>query len=144
MSSDCDTKVGAPVREATIYPTQFPILLRERLQGKSVAEVAEFLDVPPEQVNRLLAGHWRPTKGICKKDGPQGCLRPHGTTVATLGGFPRPFAISIACVRVRFRLADTKAPAAAFTKFFPTDHPDLATTPEPGDQFPAPRAWPRW
>lgn len=58
-----------PVKEATIYPTQFPILLRERLQGKSVAEVAEYLGVPPEQVNRLLAGHWRPTKGICRKMG---------------------------------------------------------------------------
>lgn len=58
-----------PVKEATIYPSQFSILLRERLQGKSVAEVAEYLGVPPEQVNRLLAGHWRPTKGICKKMG---------------------------------------------------------------------------
>jgi helix-turn-helix protein len=59
----------SPVRETTIYPAQFPILLRERLQGKSVAEVAEYLGVPPEQVNRLLAGHWRPTKGICKRMG---------------------------------------------------------------------------
>jgi hypothetical protein len=58
-----------PVRETTIYPAQFPIFLRERLQGKSVAEVAEYLGVPPEQVNRLLAGHWRPTKGICAKMG---------------------------------------------------------------------------
>ena len=58
-----------PVKEATIYPAQFPILLRERLQGKSVAEVADFLGIPPEQVNRLLAGHWRPTKGICRKMG---------------------------------------------------------------------------
>jgi hypothetical protein len=59
----------SPVKEATFYPAQFPILLRERLQGKSVAEVAEYLGVPPEQVNRLLAGHWRPTKGICRKMG---------------------------------------------------------------------------
>ena len=59
----------SPVREATIYPAQFPILLRERLQGKSVAEVGEYLGIPPEQVNRLLAGHWRPTKGICRKMG---------------------------------------------------------------------------
>jgi hypothetical protein len=58
-----------PVKEATIYPAQFPILLRERLKGKSVAEVAEYLGVPPGQVNRLLAGHWRPTKGICAKMG---------------------------------------------------------------------------
>jgi hypothetical protein len=59
----------SPVREATIYPEQFPILLRERLQGKSVAEVAAYLGIPPEQVTRLLAGHWRPTKGICRKMG---------------------------------------------------------------------------
>jgi hypothetical protein len=59
----------SPVKEATIYPAQFPILLRERLQGKSVAEVAEYLGIPPEQVNRLLAGHWRPTKDICRKMG---------------------------------------------------------------------------
>ncbi len=59
----------SPVREATIYPAQFPILLRERLQGKSVADVGEYLGIPPEQVNRLLAGHWRPTKGICRKMG---------------------------------------------------------------------------
>ena len=58
-----------PVKEATIYPAQFPILLRERLQGKSVAEVAEVLGIPPNDVNRLLAGHWRPTKGICRKMG---------------------------------------------------------------------------
>jgi hypothetical protein len=58
-----------PVRESTIYPSQFPILLRERLQGKSVAEAAEVLGIPPKDVNRLLAGHWRPTKGICRKMG---------------------------------------------------------------------------
>jgi hypothetical protein len=58
-----------PVKEATIYPAQFPILLRDRLQGKSVSEVAEYLGVPPEHVNRLLTGHWRPTKGICQKMG---------------------------------------------------------------------------
>jgi len=59
----------SPVKEQTIYPAQFPILLRERLQGKTIAEVAEILNVPPEQVIRLLAGHWRPTKGICEKMG---------------------------------------------------------------------------
>ena len=58
-----------PVKEATIYPAQFPVLLSERLQGKSVSEVAEYLGVPPEQVNRLLAGHWKPTKRICQKMG---------------------------------------------------------------------------
>lgn len=59
----------APVRETTIYPAQFPILLRDRLQGKSIAEVAEYFEIPPKDVNRLLAGQWRPTKGICKKMG---------------------------------------------------------------------------
>lgn len=59
----------APVREATMYPAQFPILLRERLQGKTVAQAAEFLGVPPEQVQRLLEGQWKPTKGICRKMG---------------------------------------------------------------------------
>jgi hypothetical protein len=59
----------SPVKETTIYPTQFPILLRERLQGKSVAEVAEYLGIPLKDLNRLLMGHWRPTKGICKKMG---------------------------------------------------------------------------
>jgi hypothetical protein len=63
------TQSLSPVKETTIYPAQFPILLRERLQGKSVAEVAEYLGVPPKDVNRLLAGHWRPTKGICQKMG---------------------------------------------------------------------------
>lgn len=63
------TQELSPVREATMYPAQFPILLRERLQGKSVAEAAEYLGIPPKDVNRLLAGHWRPTKGICKKMG---------------------------------------------------------------------------
>ena len=34
-----------------------------------MTEVAEYLGIPPEQVNRLLAGDWRPTKGICRKMG---------------------------------------------------------------------------
>ncbi len=59
----------SPVKEQTMYPTQFPILLRERLQGKSVAEAAEFLGVRPDAVNRLLAGRWRPSKAICEKMG---------------------------------------------------------------------------
>lgn len=59
----------APVKETTMYPAQFPILLRERLQGKSVAEAAEFLGVRPGDVNRLLAGQWRPSKAICNKMG---------------------------------------------------------------------------
>lgn len=58
-----------PVKETTMYPAQFPILLRERLQGKSVAEAAEFLGVRPDAVTRLLAGQWRPSKAICEKMG---------------------------------------------------------------------------
>ncbi len=58
-----------PVKETTMYPAQFPILLRERLQGKSVAEAAQFLGVRPDAVNRLLAGQWRPSKAICEKMG---------------------------------------------------------------------------
>ncbi len=34
-----------------------------------MAEVAQFLGVPPKDVNRLLAGQWRPTKGIMRKMG---------------------------------------------------------------------------
>jgi hypothetical protein len=59
----------ASVKETTMYPAQFPILLRERLQGKTVAEAAEFLGIPPKDVNRLLGGHWRPSKAICNKMG---------------------------------------------------------------------------
>ena len=59
----------SPVKETTIYPAQFPILLKDRLQGKSISEVAEYLGVPPKDVYRLLAGEWKPTKGICRKMG---------------------------------------------------------------------------
>lgn len=59
----------SPVREQTIYPAQFPILLRQRLQGKSIAQAAELLDIPPEHVERLLAGLWRPSKRIRRKMG---------------------------------------------------------------------------
>lgn len=58
-----------PVREQTLYPAQFPILLRERLRGQSVSEVAEFLGIKPGDVNRLLAGQWRPSKAILNKLG---------------------------------------------------------------------------
>ena len=58
-----------PVSEPTIYPVQFPILLREQMQGKTVLEVAEILGVTPEQVIRLLAGQWRPSKDVCRRMG---------------------------------------------------------------------------
>lgn len=66
---EASAKPLSAVTETTFYPSQFPILLRDRMQGKSVAEVAEFLGVPTDQVNRLLAGQWQPTKDICKKMG---------------------------------------------------------------------------
>ena len=59
----------SPAREATFYPAQFPIFLREQMQGKSILEVAEFFGIPPEQVIRLLAGEWKPSKEICRKMG---------------------------------------------------------------------------
>ncbi len=35
-----------------------------------MAEVADLLSVPPAQVVKLLAaGHWKPTKDICRKMG---------------------------------------------------------------------------
>jgi hypothetical protein len=59
----------APVRELTIYPSQFPILLRERMRGQSVAEVAEFFGIKPADVIRILEGTWRPSKEICRRMG---------------------------------------------------------------------------
>lgn len=59
----------APVTETTMYPAQFPVLLRERLQGKTVTEAADFLGIRPGDVNRLLAGQWRPSKAICNRMG---------------------------------------------------------------------------
>jgi hypothetical protein len=66
---EASAKPLSAVSEITFYPAQFSILLRERMQGKPVAEVAEFLGVSTDHVNRLLAGQWRPTEGICKKMG---------------------------------------------------------------------------
>ena len=59
----------SPVKETTMYPAQFPILLRERLQGKTVLEAAEILGVDTDAVFRLLAGEWRPSKAVCAKLG---------------------------------------------------------------------------
>jgi hypothetical protein len=59
----------SPVKERTMYPDQFPILLRERLQGRSVVEVAEYLGIRPGDVHRLLQGQWRPSKEICRRMG---------------------------------------------------------------------------
>jgi hypothetical protein len=59
----------SPVRETTLYPAQFPILLRERMEGKTIPEAAECLGLPPNQFVRLLEGQWRPSKEICRRMG---------------------------------------------------------------------------
>src|SRR5215831_1503637 len=59
----------APIREITFYPAQFPILLRERMQGKTVGEAAALLEIPIEQFIRLLEGQWKPSKQICRRMG---------------------------------------------------------------------------
>jgi len=59
----------APIKETTFYPAQFPILLRERMQGKTVGEAAAMLEIPVEQFIRLLEGQWKPSKEICRRMG---------------------------------------------------------------------------
>jgi hypothetical protein len=54
----------SPVTEVTIYPTHFPILLRERMQGRTIAEVSDHLGIKATDVIRLLDGSWRPSKAI--------------------------------------------------------------------------------
>jgi hypothetical protein len=62
----------APITEITFYPAQFPILLRERMQGRTVGEAAAILEIPVDQFVRLLEGQWKPSKEICRRMG----LRP--------------------------------------------------------------------
>ena len=59
----------APIKEITFYPAQFPILLRERMQGMTVGEAAAALEIPVEQFIRLLEGQWKPSKEICRRMG---------------------------------------------------------------------------
>lgn len=59
----------SPVKEQTLYPAQFPILLRERMQGRTVAQVAEHLGIRANDVIRMLEGSWRPSKEICRRMG---------------------------------------------------------------------------
>lgn len=59
----------APVKEQTLYPAQFPILLRERMQGRTVAQVAEHFGIRARDVIRMLEGSWRPSKEICRRLG---------------------------------------------------------------------------
>lgn len=46
----------SPVWETTFYPAQFPVLLRDRMQRKTIAEAAEALGIPSSQFLRLLSG----------------------------------------------------------------------------------------
>jgi hypothetical protein len=62
-------KALTAVTEPTMYPSDFPILLRERFKGHTAAYVATVLQVPEEHVHKLLDGQWRPTKGICQRMG---------------------------------------------------------------------------
>ena len=64
-----DGKQLVPVKQLAVYPSQFPNLLTAMYQGKSVGEVAAILNIAPEHLVKLLAGEWKPTKGICRKMG---------------------------------------------------------------------------
>ena len=85
----------APVAELTIYPHDVTILLRDRLQGSSVAEAASIIGVPVDQLIGVLEGRWKPSKTIRRMLGlktvyaltgveqmPAGCRN---------GKLPRPF-----------------------------------------------------
>jgi hypothetical protein len=56
----------APVQGVTFDPEQFPVFLRDRLQGKTIAEAADFLGITPKDCTRLIAGQWRPSERICR------------------------------------------------------------------------------
>jgi hypothetical protein len=57
------------VTEPTIYPAQFSILFRERMQGQTIEQAAAQLQVSPQFVERIVEGTWRPSEAICKKMG---------------------------------------------------------------------------
>ena len=59
----------SPVKEVTFYPAQFPIVLREWMQGMTIEDAAASLELPPNQFMRLLKGTWRPSKEICRRMG---------------------------------------------------------------------------
>ena len=50
---DSDNREMAQVTELTMYPSDFPILLKRRLQGCSVAEAAGLLDVPKKPAGKI-------------------------------------------------------------------------------------------
>ena len=57
------------VTEITIYPQDFTRFLRDRMQGKTLEEVAEILRVPPKEAKLYLQGNWRPTQGLLQRLG---------------------------------------------------------------------------
>jgi hypothetical protein len=73
--SDVETVVEAGDRnltlvvETTMYEYDFPIFLRERFEGSTIAELAAVLGVPESHAPRFLSGQWRPTKAMCKRLG---------------------------------------------------------------------------
>jgi hypothetical protein len=63
------TREATSVDEITFYPSDFPIILRERMQGKTIGEAAACFGLQPNQFVRLLEGQWRPSKEICRRMG---------------------------------------------------------------------------
>jgi hypothetical protein len=58
-----------PVKERTVYPEQFPILLREILQGQTIREAADSLGIDCDVLVRVLDGSWRPPKSLRERLG---------------------------------------------------------------------------
>lgn len=54
------------VIETTMYQCDFPIYLRRRFQGCTLAELAIALKVPESHASRYLDGQWRPSKAVCR------------------------------------------------------------------------------
>ena|ERR1035441_1212324 len=57
------------VAEPTMYPSEFPVFLRKQLEGRTVTEAASLLEISPVHVRKLLDGHWRPSRQLCRKLG---------------------------------------------------------------------------
>jgi transcriptional regulator with XRE-family HTH domain len=55
--------------ELIIHPTDFPVFLKARMMGLSVAEFAEKLEVTPKYIYMLLKGERPPSDAILKKVG---------------------------------------------------------------------------
>ena len=55
--------------EDIFYQVDFPIFLKEKFEGCTVADVAKLLDVDEQVVVNVLEGLWRPTKDMVLKLG---------------------------------------------------------------------------